>query len=148
MSLESLYIRDAEDWTLAHYQKWSKETKPVNPKGNHPWIFIGRTGAEAEAPIVWPLDVKSWHTGKDPDAGKDWKAGEGDDRECDGSMASPTQWTWVWVKTPGVGDGQQGLACCSPWGCKESDTTEPLNWTELPVTPLRAGVCVWEASGV
>ena len=58
MSLESLYIRDAEDWTLAHYQKWSKETKPVNPKGNHPWIFIGRTGAEAEAPIVWPPDTK------------------------------------------------------------------------------------------
>ena len=59
MSLESLYIRDAEDWTLAHYQKWSKETKPVNPKGNHPWIFIGKTDAEVEAPTLWPPDAKS-----------------------------------------------------------------------------------------
>ena len=50
----------------------SKEIKPVNPKGNQPWIFIGRTSAEAEAPILWPADMKSWLTGKDPDAGKDW----------------------------------------------------------------------------
>ena len=50
----------------------NKEIKPVNPKGNQSWIFIGRTDAEAEAPILWPPDVKSWLTGKDPDAGKDW----------------------------------------------------------------------------
>ena len=49
----------------------SKEIKPVNPKENQPWIFIGRTDAEAEAPILWPPDAKSWLTGKDPDAGKD-----------------------------------------------------------------------------
>ena len=54
----------------------SKEIKPVNPKGNSPWIFIGRTDAEAEAPILWPPDVKSWLTGKDPDAGKDWEQEE------------------------------------------------------------------------
>ena len=54
----------------------SKEIKPVNPKGNQPWIFIGRTDAEAEAPILWPPDVKSWLTGKDPDAGKDWRLKE------------------------------------------------------------------------
>ena len=58
------------------------------------------------------------------------KAGEGDDRGWNGWMASPTQWTWVWV-TPGVGDGQGSLACCSPWGCKELDTTEQLIWTRL-----------------
>ena len=56
--------------------------------------------------------------------------GEEDGRGWDGWMASLTQWTWVWVKTPGVGDGQGGLACCGPWGCKDSDKTEWLNWTD------------------
>ena len=62
--------------------------------------------------------------------------GEGDDRRWDGWMASPTQWTWVWVNSLGVGDGQGGLACCSPWGRKKSDTTERLNWTELNWTDV------------
>ena len=70
-----------------------KEIKPVNPKGNQPWIFIGRTDAEAEAPILWQLDVKNRLIGKDPDAGERLKAGgEGDNRGRDGWMASPTQW--------------------------------------------------------
>ena len=70
----------------------------VSPKGNQPWIFIGRADVEAETPILWPPDAKSWLIGKDPDAGKDLKAGgEGDDRGWDGWMASATQWTWVWV---------------------------------------------------
>ena len=72
-----------------------KEIKPVSPKGNQPWIFIGRTDAEAEAPILWPPDAKNWLTGKDPDAGKDW----GDDRGWDGWMASLTGWTWVWASS-------------------------------------------------
>jgi len=55
----------------------SKESQPVHPKGNQPWIFIGRTDAEAEAPILWPLEVKSWLIGKDPDAGKDWRQEKG-----------------------------------------------------------------------
>ena len=76
-----------------------KEIKPIHPKGNQPWIFIGRTVAEAKAPILWPLDVKSWLIGKDPDAGKDWRPGEGDNRGWDGWMASPTQWTRVWVNS-------------------------------------------------
>jgi len=76
----------------------SKEIQPVHPKGNQSWIFIGRTDAEAETPILWPPDVKNWFTGKGPDAGKD-KAGEGDDRGWDGWMASSTQWTWVWVNS-------------------------------------------------
>ena len=69
----------------------SKEIKPVNPKGNQPWIFIGRTDAEAEAPIFWPADAKSWFIGKDP--GKYWRQEE--KGATDGWMASPTQWTCV-----------------------------------------------------
>ena len=76
-----------------------KEIQPVHSKGDQSWIFIGRTDAEAETPILWPPDVKSWLIGKDPDAGTDWRkaGGEGDDRGWDGWMTSPTQWTWVWV---------------------------------------------------
>ena len=74
----------------------SKEIKPVNPKGNQPWIFTGRTDAEAKAPILWPPDVKSWLTGKDPDAVKIEGRRRGDDRGWDGWMASLIQWTWVW----------------------------------------------------
>ena len=78
--------------------------------------------------ILWPPDEKNWLIWKDPDAGKEWRQAEGEDRRWDGWMASLTQWTWVWVSS-GVGDGQGGLACCSPWGCKQSDTTELLTWT-------------------
>ena len=75
-----------------------KEIQPVNPKGDQSWICIGRTDAEVEAPILWPPDAKSWLFGKNPDAGKDWRAKEeGGNRGWDGWMASLTQWTWVWV---------------------------------------------------
>ena len=70
------------------------EVKPVYPKGNQPWIFIGRTNAATEAPVLWSPDVKSWLTGKDPKAG-----GEGDNRQKGGWMSSPTQWTWVWASS-------------------------------------------------
>ena len=73
-----------------------QEIKPIHPKENQSWIFIGRT--DAEAPILWPPDVKSWLNGKDADSGKDWR-GEGDDRGWDGWMASPTRWTRVWVSS-------------------------------------------------
>ena len=77
-----------------------KEITPVNPKGNQSWIFTGRTDVEAETPILWSPDVKYWLTGKDPDAWERLKAGgEGVDRGWDGWMASPTQWTWVWVSS-------------------------------------------------
>ena len=76
-----------------------KEIQPVHPKGNQSWIFIGRTDVEAETPIVWPPDVKNWLIGKDPDAEKDWRWEERDDRGWDGWMASLTQWTWVWVNS-------------------------------------------------
>ena len=62
----------------------SKEIKPINPKGNCTWIFIGKTDAEAEAPLLWPPDVKTWFTGKDSDAGKDWKQKEEEGRGWDG----------------------------------------------------------------
>ena len=101
----------------------SKEIQPVHPKGNQSWIFIGRTHAEAEIPILWPPDAKNWLLGKDPDAGKDWRQ-EKRMRGRDSWMASPTQWTWVWVNS-GVSDGQGSLAYCSPWG--HNWTTE-LNW--------------------
>ena len=77
-----------------------KEIKPVYPKGNQPWIFIGRTYAEAETPVLWPPDAKKWLIGKHPDAGKRLKAGgEGDNRGWDGWMASLTWWTWVWASS-------------------------------------------------
>ena len=95
-----------------------KGIKPVNPKGKRSWIFIGRTDSEAEAPILCPPDEKSWLIGKDPDAGKDWGQEEkaSDNREWGGWMASPALWTCVWASSG-----------YSPWGCKESDTTEWLN---------------------
>ena len=94
-----------------------KEIKPVNPKGNQPWIFIGRTDAEVEAPVFRPSDAKSWLTGEDPDVGGRLKAGrEGDDRAWDGWMASLTQRKWVWANS--WDSGQGSLACCSPWGHK------------------------------
>jgi len=106
-----------------------KEIQPVNSKGNQSWIFIGRTDAEAETLIIWSPDAKSWLTGKDPDAGKDWRREEKGmtEDEMAGWHHRLDGHEFEW--TPGVGDGQGGLACCSPWGCKESDMTE-LNWTE------------------
>ena len=104
-----------------------QEIQPVHPKRNQSWIFIGRTDAEAEAPILWPPDAKDWLTGKNLER---LKAGEGGNRGWDGWMVSQTWWTWVWVNS-GVGDGQGGLVCCSPWDCKELDMTERLDWTEL-----------------
>ena len=108
-----------------------KEIHPVHPKGNQSWIFIGRTDAEAETPILWPTDVKNWLFGKDPDVGKDW--GQEEEGTTEDKMVGWHHWLggheFVW--TLGVGDGQGGLACCDSWGRKESDTTEQLNWTEL-----------------
>ena len=108
--------------------------KPVNPKGNQFWIFIGRTDAEAEIPILWPLGVKNWLIGKDPNAGKDW-------RQENKVMTEDEMVGWhhqlhghEFEQSPGVGDGQGSLAYCSPWGHKESDLTEQLNWTELMMT--------------
>ena len=106
-----------------------KEIKPVNTKENQFWIFIGRTDAEVEAPIVWPSDVKNWLIGKDPDAGKDW-------RQEEKGMTEDEMVEWHhWLNghefehAPEVGDGQGSLVWCSPQGCKMLDMTEQLNWT-------------------
>ena len=134
-------------WELDHKESWApknwcfwtvvlektlespldcKEIKPVNPKGNQSWIFIGKFDADTEAPILWPPDVKSllnekrWYWEK-------LKVGEEEDETGqDGWMASPTQWKWF-EKSPGDGEGWGNLACCSPWCCKELDMTERLN---------------------
>ena len=76
-----------------------KEIQPVHPKGNQSWIFIGRTDAEAETPILWPPDATNWLTAKTPMLGRSKAGGEGDDGLWDGWMASPTQWAWVWVNS-------------------------------------------------
>ena len=133
-----------ESWALRNWCFWTvvlektleslldcKEIQPVYPKGDQSWVFTGRTDANAETPILWPPDAKSWLIGKDSDAGRDW--GQEEKGTTEDEMAGWHHWLseresgW----TPGVGDGQGGLACCSSWGHKESDTTEWLNWTEL-----------------
>ena len=107
-----------------------KETQPVHPKGDQCWVFIGRTDAEAETPILWPPHVKSWLIGKDSDAGRDWGQEKGTtEDEMAGWHHQLDGHEFGW--TSGVGDGQGGLERCNSWGFKESDTTEWLNWTEL-----------------
>ena len=113
--------------TLENPLDW-KKIQPVHPKGDQSCIFIGRTDAEIEAPILWPPDGKNWFIGKDPDAGKDWRQEEkgmteseivGWHHQLDGHE---------FKQAPGVGDRQGSLACCSPWSCKELDVTDCLNW--------------------
>ena len=101
-------------------------------KGNQSWIFIGRTDAEADTSILWPPDTKNRLTGKDPDAGKDrrWEEKGTTEDEMAGWLHGLDGCESEW--TPGDGDGQGGLACCSSWGRKEWDTIEQLNWTEKP----------------
>ena len=107
-----------------------KEIKPVHPRWSQSWIFIRRTDAGAETLILWPPDAKNWLIWKDPDAGKDWRQEEKGTTEDEMVVWHHQLNGHGFGWTPGVGDGQGGLACWSPWGCKESDTTEQLNWTE------------------
>ena len=130
-----------QSWELKNWCFWSvvlektlespldcKEIQPVHPKGNQSWIFIERTDAEAETPILWPPDVKNWLTGKDPDAGKDWRQEEKGMTE-DG-MVGMHHWLGghEFEQAPGVGDEQGSLVCCSPGGPKS--WTRLSNWTE------------------
>ena len=138
---ESWTVKRAEHQRIDAFELWCwrrllspldcKEIQPVYPKGYQSWVFIGRTDVEAETPILWSPVVKSWLIWKDPDARKDW-------RQSEKGMTEDKMAGWhhrlhgresEW--TPGVGDGQGGLACCSSGGHKELDITERLNWTEL-----------------
>ena len=105
-----------------------KEIQPVHPKRDQSWIFIGRTDAEAESPILWPPDAKNWLIGKDPDAGTDLRQEEKGTTEDE--RVGWHHWLDGHEQVPGVGDRQGSLSCCSPWSHNELDTTEQLNWTE------------------
>ena len=138
---ESWTIKKADHWKIDAFELccWRrlessldcKEIQPVHPKGNQSWIFIGRTDAEAETPILWPADVKNSLIGKDPDTGKDW-------RQEEKGMTEDEMVGWhhlfnghEFEPALGIGDRQGSLGYCNPWGHKESDTTERLNWSEL-----------------
>ena len=107
-----------------------KEIQPVHPKGNQSWILIGRTDVKVETPILWPPDGKSWLIWKDPDAGNGWRREEKGTTEVDmvgwHHRLNGHEFEW----TPGVGDDQGGLMCCSPWGHKVGhDWATELNWS-------------------
>ena len=143
-------LDDKESWVPKNWCFWRvvlekalessldcKEIQPVNPKGNQSWIFIRRTDAEAETPILWPPDVKNWLIGRDSDAGTDWRQEEEGTIE-DGKV----EWHhWLdgheFEQAPGVGDGQGRLACCSPWGHKDSDMTEWMKWDISKKTKMK-----------
>ena len=141
---ESWTVKKAENRRIDTFELWCwrrllrsldcKENQPVKPKGNQPWIFIGRT--DAESPIIWPPDAKSQLIGKDPDAGKDWRQEEKGTTE--GEMAGWHHWLngHEFEQTPGDSEGEGSLACCSPWGCKELDTTEWLKNNSVVSNPL------------
>ena len=132
-----------DSWALKNWCFWTvvlektlespldcKEIQPVHPK-DQSWVLIGSTDVEAESPILWPPDVKSWLIWKDHDAGKDW--GQEENSMTEDEMVGWHHWLnghgFGW--TPAVGGGLGGLACCGSWGCNESDMTERLNWTKL-----------------
>ena len=126
-----------ESWALKNWCFWTvvlektlegpldgKEIKPVNPKRNQSWIFIGRTDAEAETPILWPPETTNWLTAKE------WRQEEKGTTEDEMVGWHHQLDRHEFEQAPGVGDGQGSLACCSPWDSKELDMTEQMNWTE------------------
>ena len=123
-----------------------KDIQPVHSEGDQSWDFFGRNDVKAETPVLWPPDAKNWLMGKDHDAGKDWRQEEKGTTEDE--MARWHHWldAHEFEQALGVGDGQGSLACCSPWGSKESDTTEQLNWTETTVNSLPWELMLWTNS--
>ena len=135
-----------ESWTLKNWCFWTvvlektlespldfKEIQPVHLKGDQSWIFIGRTGAEAETPILWSPDVKNWLVWKDPDAGKDW----GQEKwTTEDEMVGWHHWLneHEFEQAPGVDDGQESVACFNPRGSQELDVSEWVSWTGLDWT--------------
>ena len=131
-----------EGWALKNWCFWTvvlektlesplncKEIQPVHPKGNQSWIFIGRTDAEAEAPILWPPDEKNWLSGKDPDAGKDWRQEEKGTTEDEMVGLHHQLDRHESEQTPGAWNGQGSLACCNPWGCRVGH--DWVDWTTI-----------------
>ena len=140
-------LNHTEGWVLKNWCFWTvvlektlksplecKEIQPVNPNGHQPWIFIGRTDAEAEASILWPPDMKNQLIGKGPDTGNDWRQEEKGTKEDE--MVGWHHWLngHEFEQVSGDGEGQGSLACCSPWGCKELDMTEQLTTTIISFT--------------
>ena len=124
---------------MIHFKKEiSVAIKTVNPKGNQPWIFIGKTDAEAEAPILWPPDVKSRLIGKDLDAEKDW--GQKKKGTTEDEIVGWHYWLdgHEFKQIQGASEGQGSLAWCSPWSGKESDTTEQ----EQKYMDMYLGLCI------
>ena len=134
-------LDNKEGWVLKNWCFWivvlektfqspldCKEIKPANPKRNQPWLFIGRTDAEAEAPMLWPLDGKRWLIWKDPDAGKDWRQEEKGTTED--KMVGWHHWLngHEFEQDPADGDGQGSLVCCSPLGSRVRH-----NWTTTTI---------------
>ena len=135
---ESQTIQKAKCQKIEAFELWSwrrllrlpwTARRSNHPEGNQSWVFIRRTDAEFEVPVLWPCDAKRWLTGKDPDAGKDGKPKK---EAADDEMVGWHQRLngHEFEQTLGDSGGQMSLVCCSPWGCKQSDTTERLNWTE------------------
>ena len=132
---ESWTVKKAECWRIDASELWCWRRLLRVPwtarRSNQSWVFFGRTDAKAEIPILWPPHAKSWLTGKGSDVVRDW--GQEEKEMTENEMAGWRHWLnrqeFEW--TPGVGDGQGGLACCNSWGHKVSDSTEQLNWTEL-----------------
>ena len=125
-----------------------KEIKPVHPKGNKSWIFIGRT--DGENAILWSPDAKNWLIGKDPDAGKDWRWEEKGTTEDERVGWHHQLDGYEFEQALGVGEVQGSLACCSPRGHKESDTTQRLNWANyhsdlFHLLPL---ICIYVAFNI
>ena len=138
---ESCIVKKAECWRIDAFEvwcwrrllkvSWTARRSSQSILKEQSWVFIGRTDAEAETPVLWPPHVKSWLVGKDPDPGRDW--GQEEKGMTEDEMAGWHHWLnaheFGW--TPGVGDGQGGLECCDSWSRKQSDKTERLNWTEI-----------------
>ena len=138
---ESWTIRKAEHWRIDAFELWCwrrllspldcKEIQPVHPKREQCWVFLGRTDVEAETPVLWPPDEKSWLIWKDPDPGKAWGQDENWTREDE--MVGSHHWLdgYGFGWTPGVGDGQGGLVCHGSWDCRvRHDWGTELNWTD------------------
>ena len=127
-------IKKAEHWKIDAFELWCWRRLlrvPWTARSNQSWIFIGGNFAETQAPLLWPPDANSWLIRKDPDPEEDWRQDEKGTTEDE--IVGWHYWFngYEFEQVPGDGDGQGKLLCCSPWGHKESDMTEWLNWTEL-----------------